>query len=251
MPSYYNPYNPTNRRAMVLTTAQMQTNAEFIWGYMSSKYGWTLNAVAGMLANAQAESTINPARPQNNAVDNGWYPSVPGYTGDAPNPTTTWYGFGLWQITPYAALTGLRENPYTYGNWAMSHGYTFSHSDGGTGGRMEPQLDWLMSGAPEHAYYNSAKPHENQAKWYQDERSPLQAKTPAIYGKLTASPEACARTFYYNFERSDAGTPGNRPELARAWYNYLSGVTPPPQPPTPSHSKTNFLILAYASGVIK
>lgn len=251
MSSYYNPYNPTNRRAMVLTTEQMQTNAEFIWGYMSSKYGWTLNAVAGMLANAQAESTINPARPQNNAVDNGWFPSVPGYTGDAPNPTTTWYGFGLWQITPYAALTGLRENPYTYGNWAMSHGYTFSHSDGGTGGQMEPQLDWLMSGAPEHAYYNSAKPHENQAKWYQDERSPLQAKTPAIYGKLTASPEDCARTFYYNFERSDTGTPGSRPELARKWYNYLSGVTPPPQPPTPSHPKTNFLILAYASGVIK
>lgn len=249
MPSYYNPYNPTNRRAMVLNTEQMQTNAEFIWGYMSSKYDWTLNAVAGMLANAQAESTINPARPQNNAVDNGWFPSVPGYTGDAPNPTTTWYGFGLWQITPYAALTGLRENPYTYGNWAMSHGYTFSHSDGGTGGQMEPQLDWLMSGAPEHAYYNSAKPHENQAKWYQDERSPLPAKTPSIYGKLTASPEDCARTFYYNFERSDTGTPGNRPALARNWYNYLSGVTPPP--PTPSSSKTNFLILAYASGVIK
>lgn len=249
MPSYYNPYNPTNRRAMVLTTEQMQTNAEFIWSYMYNKYGWTLNAVAGMLANAQAESTINPARPQNNAVDNGWFPSVPGYTGDAPNPTTTWYGFGLWQITPYAALTGLRENPYTYGNWAMSHGYTFSHADGGTGGRMEPQLDWLMSGAPEHAYYNSAKPDENQAKWYQDDRAPLQAKTPAIYGKLTASPEDCARTFYYNFERSDAGTPGSRPELARAWYNYLSGVTPPP--PTPSSSKTNFLILAYASGVIK
>lgn len=248
MPSYYNPYNPTNRRAMVLTTEQMQTNAKFIWGYMSSKYGWTLNATAGMLANAQAESTINPARPQNNAVDNGWFPSVPGYTGDAPNPTTTWYGFGLWQITPYAALTGLRENPYTYGNWAMSHGYTFSHSDGGTGGQMEPQLDWLMSGAPEHAYYNSAKPHENQAKWYQDDRSPLSAKTPVIYGKLTASPEDCARTFYYNFERSDTGTPGNRPALARNWYNYLSGVTPPP---TPTPSKTNFLILAYAAGVIK
>ena len=55
MPSYYNPYNPTNRRAMVLNTEQMQTNAKFIWGYMSSKYGWTLNAVAGMIANAQAE----------------------------------------------------------------------------------------------------------------------------------------------------------------------------------------------------
>ena len=249
MPSYYNPYNPTNRRAMVLSTEQMQTNAEFIWGYMNSKYGWTLNAVSGMLANAQAESTINPARPQNNAVDNGWYPSEPGYTGDAPNPTTVHYGYGLFQVTPYLALTGNSENPYTYGNWAMSKGYTFSHADGGTGGGMEVQLDWLMSGAPETSYYNSARPTYNQRKWYQDDRSPLQAKTPAIYGKLTASPEDCARTFYYNFERSGEGNPGTRPAMARKWYNYLSGVTPPP--PTPTASKSNFLILAYAAGVIK
>ena len=249
MPSYYNPYSPTSTRAMVLNTEQMQTNAKFIWGYMSSKYGWTLNAVSGMLANAQAESTINPARPQNNAVDNGWYPSAPGYTGDAPSPTTTWYGYGLFQITPYLALSGNRENPYTYGNWAMSKGYTFSHANGGTGGGMEVQLDWLMSGAPEKPYYNSAQPTANQAKWYAHSASPFSAPTPAIYGKSTASPEDCARTFYYNLERSAAGTPGNRPELARAWYNYLSGVTPPP--PTPSPSKSNFLILAYAAGVIK
>ena len=131
----------------------------------------------------------------------------------------------------------------------MSRGYTFSHANGGTGGGMEVQLDWLMSGAPETSYYNSARPTYNQRKWYQDDRSPLQAKTPAIYGKLTASPEDCARTFYYNFERSGTGTPGSRPAMARTWYNYLSGVTPPP--PTPSQSKTNFLILAYASGVIK
>ena len=56
-------------------------------------------------------------------------------------------------------------------------------------------------------------------------------------------------TFYYNFERSGEGNPGTRPAMARKWYDYLSGVTPPP--PTPSSSKTNFLILAYASGVIK
>lgn len=244
---YYNPYSNTSTRAMVLSQEQMQVNAKFIWQYMHNKYGWTLNATAGMLANAEAESTINPARPQNNAVNNKWYPSVPGYTGDAPTPTDTWYGFGLFQITPYAAFTGRRENPYTYGNWAMDRGYRFSWATGGTGGKMEPQLDWLMSGAPEHPYYNSADPG-NQAKWYAHGSSPFSAATPAIYGKSTASPEDCARTFYWNMERSGAGTPGTRPTLARKWYDYLASVTPVPPHDT---SKSNFLILAYSAGVIK
>lgn len=248
MPSYYNPYSNTSTSAMVLSQEQMQVNAKFIWQYMHNKYGWTLNATAGMLGNIESESTMNPARPQNNAVTNKWYPSAPGYTGDAPAPTTTWYGYGLFQITPYLALTGNRENPYTYGNWAINRGYTFSWANGGTGGKMEAQLDWLMSGAPEKPYYNAAQPSANQAKWYSHGSSPFSAATPAIYGKSTASPEDCARTFYYNLERSAAGTPGTRPTLARKWYDYLSSVLPVPPHDT---AKSNFLILAFAAGVIK
>lgn len=250
MAVYHNPYNPSSWRKMVLSQSQMQDNARFIWGYMKSRYGWTLNAVAGMLGNIEAESTMNPARPQNNAVNNGWYPSCPGYTGDAPTPTTTHYGYGLFQVTPFMALSGRKENPYTFGNWAYQRGYTFSHASGGTAGGMEVQLDWLMSGAPETTYYNKTDPDSNQAKWFQHRSSPLSAKTPAIYGKLTGSPEDCARTFYWNLERSEATATGNRPTLARKWYDYLSGASPEP-PPFPKSKKSNFLILAYGSGLIK
>ena len=232
MPDYYNPYSHTVKD-MILSMDEMKVNATFIWGYMKTRFNWTLEATAGMLGNAQAESTINPARPQNNAVNNKWYPSEPGYTGDAPNPTTTHYGFGLWQITPYLALTGLKYNPYTYGNWALDNGYTFSWATGGTGGKMEPQLEWLMSGNPEKSFVNTADPNHDQKKWYADGRSPIKGvTTPAKYGALTATPEDCAKTFYWNFERSDNLDVGDRPEKARYWYNYLSGVTPP-TPPSP------------------
>lgn len=233
MSDYYNPYSPTSVSAMQLSEEEMQVNATFIKNYMSANYGWTLSAICGMLGNTQAESLMNPARPQNNAVNNGWYPSAPGYTGNAPNPTTTWYGYGLWQITPYLALSGRRYNPYNYGNWAISNGYTFDHNTGGTGGNMEPQLIWLMSGNPEKNYYNDTEPSSNQRKWYQHSRSPDEASTPAIYGKLTSSPESCAETFYWNFERSGSMDPGNRPALARAWYDYFSGGPTPPDPPDP------------------
>lgn len=251
MANYHNPYSPTSTSAMVLSQTEMEDNARYIWGYMYNRFGWTLEATCGMLANAQSESTINPARPQNNAVNNSWFPSAPGYPGNAPSPTTTWYGFGLWQITPYLALEGRRYNPYNYGNWALEQGYTFDYYNGGTGGMMEPQLEWLMSGNPERAYYNTTEPDYNQAKWYQDSRAPLSASTPAIYGKLTASPEECAETFYWNFERSGALDPGSRPQLARNWYNYLQGVTPEPPEPEPRKSgKMSFLLLAYGAGVI-
>ena len=246
MSGYIARYSNTSTRDMVLSESEMQTNAVWIWQYMSRK-GWTLNAVAGMLGNAQAESTLNPARPQNNAINNKWYPSVPGWAGDAPSPTDTWYGYGLFQMTPYAALSGRRYNPHNYGNWAMTNGYTFSWASGGTGGQMEPQLDWLASAEPSTPFYNDAEPSANQQKWYQHSRSPLNAPTTAAYGALTGSPEDCAITFYWNFERSGALDPGNRPQYARDWYTFLGGI--PPTPPTPERRKMPFILLAYSAGI--
>lgn len=240
MPDYHNPYHPTNKNAMILSLAQQQDNAKFIYDYMHTNYNWTLNAVAAFVGNAAAESTMNPARPQDNAVKNHWYPSGPYWPPDgAPNPTDTWYGFGLFQITPFAAgPQSKRYNPYTYGNWAASHGYTMDYSTCGTCGKMEPQLIWFMSGAPEHSYINTADPKNDQKKWFQDSRSPCNAPTPAAFGQLTDTPENCSLTFYYNFIRSKADAPGDRPERARYWYDYLSNYAPtpptPPEPPTPA-----------------
>lgn len=69
-----------------LTTAEMQTNAKYIYWYLLQR-GWTLNAIAGMLGNMQTESTINPGIWQN--LDAG----------------NTSLGFGLVQWTPSTKYT--------------------------------------------------------------------------------------------------------------------------------------------------
>lgn len=252
MATYNAPYDRTTWRNMVLSQSQMQENAIYIYDYMATKYNWTLNAVAGMLGNLESESTMNPARPQNNAVKNQWWDSAPGRTGTAPHPTTTWYGFGLFQVTPWYAGPGTkRYNPHTLGNWAISKGYTASYADGGTICGMDVQLDWLIEGAAVH-FNNPDDNNRDQAKWYQDSRADFNAPTPTDYGRSTQSPESCARTFYWNLERSGALDPGSRPTLARKWYTYLKEHAPtPPTPPTPTptgHTR-NFIIIAKASGL--
>lgn len=42
-----------------LNMSQMQINATYIYSALTN-YGWTLNAICGVLGNMQSESSINP-----------------------------------------------------------------------------------------------------------------------------------------------------------------------------------------------
>lgn len=76
------------------TSSQQQTNARYIYAYLSAK-GWTINAVSAILGNMQAESSINPGRWQSNNVGVG-----PAY--------------GIVQWDPHSK----------YINWATSNGFS-------------------------------------------------------------------------------------------------------------------------------
>lgn len=52
-----NDYNSSN----ALSQEQMELNAIYIYSYLS-EYNWTVNAIAGLLGNMQAESSINPRK---------------------------------------------------------------------------------------------------------------------------------------------------------------------------------------------
>lgn len=80
-----------------LTRAQMENNAAIIYRYMSSR-GWSDTAIAGMLGNMEAESTISPGRYEVGGV-----------------------GFGLVQWTPPSKLWDWIQT--TYGNEDYSNGY--------------------------------------------------------------------------------------------------------------------------------
>lgn len=84
-----------------LTMEEMQNNAKCFYGEMNIRYGMSLNAVCGILGNAQSESTINPAR----------------WQGDEPyhQPPDSW-GYGLLQWTPYTKLL----------DWLPTVGYPLS-----------------------------------------------------------------------------------------------------------------------------
>ena len=89
---YGNTYDTSNS----LTQSQMEINALYIYSYLKHE-GWSENAIAALLGNMQAESTINPGRWQSDRVG-----------GDSEG-----HGYSLVQWTPYTKYT----------NWCSSEGY--------------------------------------------------------------------------------------------------------------------------------
>lgn len=79
-------YGSLQNASEPLTTEEMKVNAHYIYSYLSAS-GWSLNAIAGMLGNIQAESTINPGRWQSDDVGN------------------TSLGYGMVQWTPSTKYT--------------------------------------------------------------------------------------------------------------------------------------------------
>ena len=88
-------YNTSNS----LNQSQMEVNATYLYNALTSR-GWSINAIAGILGNMQAESSINPGRWQGNNVGVG-----PAY--------------GIVQWDPFTKYT----------NWATSQGLDPSEMD--------------------------------------------------------------------------------------------------------------------------
>lgn len=91
-----------------LTQAQMENNATIICNLLI-RQGWSTTAIAALLGNMQAESSINPGVWEN-------------YDSSDPNN-----GFGLVQWTPST----------NYTNWATSQGYAIDDGDG--------QMVWILT----------------------------------------------------------------------------------------------------------
>ena len=88
-----------------LTEDEMRNNAEIVRGYLMDEYGWSINAVCGLLGNMESESYINPGVWENFEENKG--------------------GFGLVQWTPYTKYT----------DWAEAMDYDWDDGNG--------QLIWI------------------------------------------------------------------------------------------------------------
>lgn len=63
-------YGSEYSESSALTTAEMQVNATYLYNVLTTYFGWSTNAVAAILGNMQAESSINPGRWQSDIVGN-------------------------------------------------------------------------------------------------------------------------------------------------------------------------------------
>lgn len=103
-----------------LTESEMKVNAKYIYSYLTNE-GWTISAIAGILGNMQAESTINPGRWESEEIFN--------YS----------RGFGLVQWTPATK----------YIEWATANGYNDpSHIDGNLARiiyEVKNKLQWIAT----------------------------------------------------------------------------------------------------------
>ena len=90
--AYYGSYTG---ESSPLTQSEMEVNATYIYSYLIAN-GWKINAIAGLLGNLQAESTINAGRWQSDNV------------GSISS------GYGLVQWTPST----------NYTDWCVEQGYS-------------------------------------------------------------------------------------------------------------------------------
>lgn len=190
-----------NKGAYEKDSAEALNNAELIYGILSG-YGWTLNAVCGVLGNLGVESGYNPWRWQSDVV----------LPKGSELLDSKQHGYGLFQFTP--------ANKYAKNVTAQSFaGFGINYSD---------EIGSENDGNAQLKFVN-----ENVDGGYIKTTSyPL---TFSQYKSSRQIPEYMAKAWLHNYERpaDPSASEPTRARLARYWYNKLSGVTPP-TPPTPT-----------------
>lgn len=172
--------------------SQLDNNALEVWRVLSG-YGCTVNGVAALCANMQAESTINPGI---------WEGLSPTTDPDAR------VGYGLCQWTPWSK----------YAYWA------------GTGwennGDKECQRIIYEANTGEQWFYNGAAPTIGFPA------SPPITLWQLLTGTGNYQDYASYFLLYYEHPREDLlpSTNQTRRNNAAYWYNFLSGQPPTPTP---------------------
>lgn len=159
-------------------------NATEIWAFFRNR-GYSEQATAALIGNAQHESYLNPAQ---------WQVSVGSTTG----------AYGLWQWDPTTRYVNLYCGTYGYDR---TNGYY--------------QCLWVDTqtiGGLDGNQWNGRVAPTSWEDWKQS----------------TSAPADLAYSFCRNWERGEWVE--RRATNATYWYEYFTGVTPPPPTPDPGDS---------------
>lgn len=261
----YNEYFHKFKGGYSRTSEAGIANTKYILSHLINDYGWTFTSVCGILGNIQEESALNPNRPQTNQED--YFPAGSGTGGRVGGN----YGFGLVQWTPWYRAYNDDWHPEgdltpengdgmghpTYYYWCLNVYGTgkATASENNPIGLMPPQLRYLSEVPWGYSIYSRWR---NDGYYYPYNWDEF---------KLIATPEEASDAWLFNYERPNSVS-GKKTTLERMlrtlnarrsnarWYydtyydEFGSGAPHPPQP-TPTRRKSNFIILAYGSGLFK
>ncbi len=190
---YGNTYDTSN----ALSQSQMEVNALYIYSYLKHE-GWSDNAIAALLGNMQAESSINPGRWQSDRVG-----------GDSSG-----HGYGCVQWTPYTKYT----------SWCESEG------------RLDPsEMDNNLARITYEV--------KNNIQWIGTGMYSYMSFEEFTTSELSVSELAVA--FLLCYERpadQSSSVQLYRSSLAKAWYTYLTGLTPSDPSDKKKKKKFNFIL---------
>lgn len=177
-------------QAGTMSEADQQNNVMIIFSELTTKYGWTLEAIAGVLGSMQIESYFNPGQ---------W---ELGRKTETPDGYGYGYGYGLIQWTRPSSDY---PNPYLY--------YCGQNN-----------IDRL-DGSEQLRYLNEGINDSNLWGWIKTNNYPESFEE---YIKSKDTPEYLALVWFYNLERPPASdtTKETRQQWARYWYDWLEGKDP-------------------------
>ena len=188
-------------------SAEAYNNALLIYSTLYS-YGWTLNAVCGLLGSIDIESGYNPWLWENGIALASTDPAI---------QTSRVNGYGLVQWTPpgkYIGNSVAMQSPFYAPYMADVQG---NKNDG------YAQLYAIQNQTGQ--YFSTTDYPESYPE----------------FQKSTKSPEYLASAWMRNYERplmttppDDPGFENRRRVTARYWFDKLQGVSPSPVPPAPS-----------------
>lgn len=212
---YYfgSPFNESE----ALSQSDMEVNAQYIYTWLTQVGGWSLNAIAGILGNMQAESSINPGRWQSDNVGN--------MSG----------GYGLVQWTPASG----------YINWCYDY----------FGSGSDPSIiDWQLNRIL-HELNNNIQYYETDSYPLTFKEFSTSNLSPYYLASAFAWNYERSYTVLYGTEEEKEALRQKRGGYAEAWYSYLSGSEPPgpvdpptdPDVPTKLNKKRKFNFLLFTN----
>lgn len=189
-------YIQTYRYNVSANEADAITNCRwFAWFLLQKPYSWSLNAICAALGNWEVETYLNPNYPQSKNF-----------------PEAQMGGFGMPHWTPWYGKIG---------SWALNnYGLVASATN------HNPLADFALQ--MEYHEYECVNGYNGGKTWYNNKGYSYSWEE---WKHSTDDVETLASAYYYQYERSGAGTPGNRPDLARKWWDYFQENPPDKEVP--------------------